>query len=101
MYFCQKFQMQYYFFPQDLPTGIKALAGSWAQGNERIPMYDSKPRIAKRVIQMQAQDREESDSDAITELVEPAFNGQKMFISWGSVSTNTEQSFFPCIKMEM
>lgn len=90
MYFCQKFQMQYYFFPQDLPTGIKALASSWAQGNERIPMRDGK-----------AQDRKESDSDAITELVEPAFNGQKMFISWGSVSTNTEQSFFPCIKMEM
>lgn len=90
MYFCQKYQMQYYFFPQDLPTGIKALASSWAQGNERIPMRDGK-----------AQDRKESDSDAITELVEPAFNGQKMFISWGSVCTNTEQSFFPCIKMEM
>lgn len=41
----------------------------------------------------QARDRKESDSHAITELVEPAFNGQKMFISWGSVSTNTEVLF--------
>lgn len=44
-------------------------------------------------------DRKESDSHAVTELVEPAFTGQKMFISLEClVSTNTEPVLFPCIK---
>lgn len=44
--------MQYDIFPQDLPTGVKALAGSCAQGNECIPWRDGKPGIARRVIHM-------------------------------------------------
>lgn len=63
MSFCQKFQKKYHFLPQDLCAEIKALAGSQAQGNEYIAMYNGKLSIA------------ENDSAIVTKQEESAFNG--------------------------